>query len=439
MIILFNICIICLIIIFIIITSIHKYMILSYDYAILSYKTYKTNRRQMYIQYVLKNKIKNKQFFNICGKECVRKDLITTASNASFNNWNESDTKEQCKGFLLLFQLLRAAFDNRYCVPIVTGGTSGNSMFYWYNYDEGIRFVASTMRCWIPYGWDTTKTLGIFYGHPSGGLSALNNIHSIIPNLHILLPSFSKSGDLINVDAFIRFIEIGKPYVVETMPNLFFRACELCYKKGVTFIHHPKLISMSGDFLFTCQYRFIQSMFPGSILRMAYGSVEFGQIAQQQDENDIYLYKVFSEYAYVENTDDGRLIISRLDYKNMPMLRYETDDYGTVVNIDTNKQILKGLVGKKRYNYIEIDNLINKINLEGKIKIINFRLQQERYEVQFTILNVQYTDTSYILSYLKSFLSDTSLRNYIINIIVCNKQSCISTDKYDTKVLPLLA
>lgn len=409
---------------FYVITSIQRYLVKSYEYAVRVYDI--PHDYSLIWNY----KPITKAELNHCGTACVNKQLITNAPNMSFNNWNEDqDTRgaSTIKGILLVLQFVKASFDNRYAVPICTGGSSGNSFLYWYNYDEGIRFLASTMRCWIPYGWNPTKLLGIFYGHPSSGLSFMNKVHTIIPNIHVLVPSY-KEGDLGCIDAFVDFVNIRKPFVIETMPNLFFRACELCYMKDIKITHQPTLISLSGDFIFTCQYRFIQACFPRSIVRLAYGSVEVGQIAQQVDDSDIYLYKVFAEYAYVENKN-SKLVISRLDYQNMPMYRYITDDYGDVHTGNDGQQYIKNLVGKKRYDYLDLDRLVNKINDEHDVKIINVRINLAKKHVQFTSLLAD-VDHGMLIKYFPG---------YEVEVIACARQSCKTTDRFDTKVLPLLS
>ena len=411
--------------IFYVIVSIQRYEQKAYEHAI---KVYNIPHDQSHIW---KYKQVTKAELNHCGTACVNEKLITNASNMSFNNWNEDQDNRgssNFKGIMLVLQFFKASFDNRYAVPICTGGTSGNSFLYWYNYDEGIRFLASTMRCWIPYGWNPSKLLGLFYGHPSSGLSFMNKVHTIIPNIHVLVPSYV-DGDLDKLDAFVNFVNNHKPYVIETMPNLFFRACELCYMRGIEITHQPTLISLSGDFIFTCQYKFIQACFPRSIVRMAYGSVEVGQIAQQVDDSDIYLYKIFPEYAYVENTEDGKLVISRLDYENMPMYRYVTDDYGDVFIGNNGQQYIRNLVGKKRYNYLMLDQLVNKINDVHAAKIINVRMSIAHKKVQFTSL-LEDVDIDVLIKYFPG---------YEVEVIVCARQSCKTTDRFDTKVLPLLS
>lgn len=401
------------------ITAIHRCTYKAYRYALKSYNHTKDPNFIKAYNPVTKTDL------NRCGTACVKQGLITTAPNMSFNNWSESNKEKRFRGLHLTMQFVRAFFDNRYAVPITTGGTSGNSFLYWYNYSEGIKFIASTMRCWIPYGWDPSKKLGIFYGHPSSGLSFLNQIYRLVPNIHVLIPSYV-NGDIGNIDAFISFINYSKPFVVETMPNLFFRACELCYTRKIKFTHQPHLISLSGDFIFTCQYEFIKACFPNSIVRMAYGSVEVGQIAQQVDDNDLYLYKVFNEYAYVENTDDGKLVVSRLDYENMPMIRYITDDYGDVSIRNDGSQYIKNLVGKKRYNYLLLDGVINYINKSEHTDIINIRYSPQLRQIQITTLSD----------------SDINWQAYFPGLEVyvkqCHSSSCPSTDRYDTKVLPIL-
>lgn len=413
-----------------------NYSWLCYNYAISclnikhDMKQYEKNIHEIFPEFhkFTENNTVTKKQLNLCNKKCINKNLDSSAINISYNNWNK-DVKDKyvfLRGPRLIYQYIRACIDHRYALPTCTGGSSGNTFNYWYNYTEGIKFIGSTMRCWIPFGWNPDKNIGVYYGHPSSGLTVLDNVHYIIPHINILIPTFTQSGDIANIDRFIKFLNIQKPYVIETMPNLIFRVCQYIYLSNLEIKYHPKLLSLSGDFLFTCQYKFIKSIFPKSVVRMVYGTVEFGQIAQQDDDNDLYTYKVFNEYAYVENMPDGRLIVTRFDYTNMPMYRYVTDDYGDVIN-KNNQQYITNLVGKKKYDYLSLDKKINQFS--DKYKIINVRFNKSNKLELVSLLD----DIDSVLNYSQKIFPE-----YEITVIKCVKHNCINRDRFDTKVLPIL-
>ncbi len=426
-----------LVVLLTLINIVKNYSYLCYNYAIMNqnkkrnindYAEYIKNTFPEFYNFTENNTVTKTQLNN-CGKKCINKKLNSTAANLSFNNWNSDSQKQHIilRGPRLFLQYVRGYIDHKYAIPVCTGGSSGNTFNYWYNYDEGVKFIGSTMRCWTPYGWNPEKKIGVFYGHPSSGLTFLNNIHLIIPKIDIVIPTFKKNGDINNISEFIKFINVRKPYVIETMPNLLFRVCQHLYISGIKLTYQPVMISLSGDFLFTCQYKFIKLFFPKSIIRMAYGTVEFGQIAQQIDDNNLYTYKVFNEYAYVENTKDGRLIVSRYDYENMPMYRYVTDDYGDVITDKNDQQYIINLVGKKKYDYISLDEIINKFS--DKYKIINVRFDNKN-KLELTTLLDNINELS--ISTRKIF------PNYQVVIIKCLKNNCPTKDRFDTKVLPLV-
>lgn len=406
-------------------TAINRFSLDSYNYAVSNINSKKS---------ILELKTYVESTFQHCRKSdtvtkkelngCVAKFVKTGADLITYNNWSANkDQVHHFRGPRLAAQFIRAYLDHKYAVPTCTGGTSGNTFYYWYTYDEGIKLAASMMRCWLNYGWTFNRKVGVFFGHPATGLSFMNKMQGFVKNLNFLLPSY-KNGDLANVDQFIKFMNKDL-YVVESIPSLFFRACQLAYMKGIK-LRSPVLVSLCGDFLFTCQYRFIQSMVPDAKVRMNYGSVEFGTIAQQVDETDLYKYVIFPEYAHIENTKEGTMIVSRLDYKNMPVYKYVTDDYGDVT---ADKKYIVNLIGKRRFDYLKLDKIINTLNDEHFAEIINVRVNFKSNYVQIT--------TTKTTSSIKNLCSNY-IKGFDIEIIVCTKGSCVTTDRLDGKVLPVI-
>ena len=354
---------------------------------------------------------------------CINKHIIPLlyTKNMSTNSW--SDQKENKSNF---FSMLVAFFQflcfNKYAIAITTGGTSGNSFYYWYNKSDTGELLKSYLQCWEAFNWDPSKKVLVYYGHPSSGASFIK--YFSFCNVNTLIPSFHE-GDITesSVMELLATIEQTRPHILESMPNFMFRVAQYIYCKGIVLKHKLRGLSLSGDFIFRCQYDFIRRIFgPETTVLMSYGAVEFGQIAQQDSVEDLYTYRIFDKYAQVENVGDT-LAITRFRYKNMPIIRYLIDDCGVV---SSDKKYITNLIGKKKTG-IDLLGLNNAVEELKCPDIINIRIRGTSL-ILFTV--------SIIQDYMLTKLANRT--GYTIETILCDSTFCPTYDNLEGKVTPLL-
>lgn len=314
----------------------------------------------------------------------------------------------------------------------VTGGTSGQYFYQWYAWNELWWGIYSFFRGWVNLGWTPKKRVMIFYSHGSNSIKLLH----YFPGWIVVTPVFTAQGkDLTpaSVQDFLHHLETKKPFLVVTFPNVLFRICQHIYASGYTLSHNPTAFDISADFLFTCQYRFIQSIFPYSDIRMSYGTMEFGQIAQQIP-HELYTYEVYSELAYVES-DQNRLVVTHYRYHTLPIVRYRTDDVGHVRHVrkESQRQFIDRLVGKqpKGMDYYRLDAQINEMNSENNIIHLRMNAQQTFYQL------IVKTKQGLTPSFWKSIRNITGDQAQI-EIMTCDQTACPSIDHYQRKNTPIL-
>jgi hypothetical protein len=186
-------------------------------------------------------------------------------------------------------------------------------------------------------------------------------------------------------------------------------------------------MDLSADFLFTCQYQFIKRFFYSTDIRMSYGTMEFGQIAQQVPGKSLFTYEVYPDVAFVENDKDSNLIVSAYNHKTIPMLRYRTDDKGTVVN-SSGKQYIVNLVGKQAdgMDYIALDDQINVANAQG-LHVINARIDDKSNTLRLTCTHPVGSD-----------VLQNTFKGWNLIIDTCKQGNCPCIDTYVRKVTPVL-
>ena len=426
----------------IVIASINYY----YYYKLSSLTIYNTNKEK-YLIYVTNNipyyynyKNKNLKNFPITTKQYItdNQDLfinklmkdkllklsINTANN-SWTNKNEFTIKEldyftNCYYLYYLF--------NNYAIANITGGSSGQYFYQWFTLTDYYLGLYTFIKCWTNMGWTANEKILLYYFHGSNSVKLINYLN--LTNLYSLVPILDNNGDITleSAKSFVNNINNYKPELIVSFPSLIYRICQLIYENNLSLTYIPKYMDISADFLFTCQYKFIKEIFKTTDIRLSYGTIEFGQIAQQIP-GKMFDYEVFDDIAYVENDDNNNLIVTNFLYTTMPIIRYNTDDKGTVITLNSSKQIITNLIGKSNSNidYILIDNIINNINMYN-LNIINFRIDETK---------------KYIYIFLKN---QENYENYFNNIFVnykfiniyCNNNNCNTIDRFDRKNTPIL-
>lgn len=383
------------------------------------------------IPYYMNNKINTVNKFNIRnnyqsffnkGKYDKRMEWTINSAN---NSWTElKDVKKKNMTIFGFFWTLIGLLSGK-SVAQVTGGTSGEYYYQWYDLNDLWWGGYSFVKGWHKMGWNPSEKILIYYFHGANSIKLLEytNLLSFLPQyINVQVPTFTHKND-INDDSVIEFINKinkDKPELIISFPSVIFRVCQKIHEKNIKLLHIPKYMDLSADFLFTCQYRFIKSIFTYTDIRLSYGTIEFGQIAQQVP-GEMYTYEVYEDVAYVENDENNNLIVSAFNYKTLPLLKYKTDDKGIVSNLN-DKQYIHNLVGKQNgsVDYLELDNIVNKLQ---EPNIINIRINNNN--LILTILdNVEEIEKHF------------PTWNVIFDI--CNKNKCITQDTYNRKVTPVL-
>ena len=348
---------------------------------------------------------------------------IENSVNTSNNNWA---TKKITQEDASVYECITYIYNlyNGKAIANITGGSSGNYFYQWYTLDEYKRGLYGFFKCWINMGWTPKERVMLYYFHGSNAVKLLNVIP--LPNITSIVPKLTKDGDisLQSAKEFINHMNTQKPELIVSYPSLIFRISQLVYQHDLIILHCPKYMDLSADFLFSCQYNFIKSVFKDTDIRLSYGTIEFGQIAQQIP-GKMYDYEVFDDIVDVENDTDNNLIITNYLFTTQPMIRYLTDDKGSV-SVSSNGTIISNLVGKthEKYDYILIDNMIESNHND----IINIRIDKDSKIIYITTLSKKYE-----LQYINNYFKD-----HTIMYKVCGKRSCKTIDTYNRKNTPIL-
>jgi phenylacetate-coenzyme A ligase PaaK-like adenylate-forming protein len=91
---------------------------------------------------------------------------------------------------------------------------------------------------------------------------------------------------------------------------------------------------------------------------------------------------------------DGKIVVTSLINNTFPIIRYQMEDIGTIVN-KNGKQYITNLIGKntnqiiindKRFTSLDVDKLISHVNLSNNIIAIILEYTQHVIDVNYIVL-----------------------------------------------------
>ena len=142
--------------------------------------------------------------------------------------------------------------------------------------------------------------------------------------------------DMKKLDYLYKVYKFNRPKIIIGVTEPIYRFAE--YIKANDLKTYPVEIIGTGFQTMLPRYReLIESVFKGAILIDGYGANEFGRLAQQCSEANGYHYiplihyieSVDAEYNSVQKGETGQLLVTTLQKRKMPMIRYKVDDLVT--------------------------------------------------------------------------------------------------------------
>ncbi len=209
-------------------------------------------------------------------------------------------------------------------------------------------------------------------------------------------------------------------------PSAIYRLAKCVHKLGLN-CDKIKFVELTGEMVFDYQRDCIKKAF-GCPVRNHYGTREFWAIAYECEYGNMH---IFDNHVYVENSDEG-FIVSTLDQRTMPLIRYRLGDKGEIIKNDCkcgkSSLVLKTFAGRttdyiktasgRLISSIAIYMIVVDINLKFKDLICQFQMIQQDFnlfEVNI-VLNSGVLDTEVIKNYFvvefKRIIDDDAQINF---------------------------
>lgn len=368
--------------------------------------------------------------------------LIEESKISAGNSWTKK--KENSVENISYLDFLNYIYKlyNGKAIGHISGGSTGIYFYQWYTLNEYFCGLKGFVRCWKNLGWTPEKKILLIYFHGANSVKLLNKLNIFtLDHFFSYSPELNLLGDILEESAIkiVNIINTFKPYLIVSFPSIIYRLSEIIWSKNLKLMHYPKSMDLSADFLFTSQYNFIKKIFIDCNVLLSYGTIEFGQIAQQIP-GTMYNYNVFDNICDVENSNDNLVVTSYL-FTTQPIIKYLTDDFGIVYKYNTHT-IIKNLIGKNNwfysnsFDYIKIDEYINKFKYPNTI--INLRIDMNQMIIYVIVIDNQYNKQ--IINYFSDKFNSFD-KKFTIIINPClnqNQTQCKTIDTYNRKNTPII-
>ncbi|MFC5589104.1 hypothetical protein ACFPRA_09410 [Sporosarcina soli] len=236
---------------------------------------------------------------------------------------NKSIIRKESQSFL------STSYAKNELIKVTTSGSSGTPMEFYREHNKRIRQIAEVIFLGIPIKYYFGMKHGFIRAtHPKSRLNLLlqNEIH---------IDPTKMSADALEK---IR-TDIKEMKCIIGFPSTLYEIALYCEKKGDT----PKHFNLVGlictaEPLLEKQKTVIQRVF-GCPIQVRYAAEELGLIAVQNPGSPFYRVNQASFYVEIlkldsdspcEEGEEGRIVITDLEAKAMPLIRYDTGDLGVM-------------------------------------------------------------------------------------------------------------
>ena len=326
--------------------------------------------------------------------------------------------------------------DNSYDGPAIikhTSGSSGEILKVRWKYSEYCKSLLYPWRKRYEYNifpYDKYCTNHAF------AVSATKQIvnHRMIMNGNEL--SFSKLFlDTMEISRYCEEIKKFNPKWLLLQPTFAYRLAQYCKYSGESF-SNLRLIELTGEMLPNNIEAYIKNTFQIPVINH-YGMTEFGSISYNSGEKcDIFTDNVYVEIVnqfgkVCELGEEGRIIITTLTNSLMPLIRYDTGDFGYLykdhLKVTRAKESNTFNLNGRKFDPSLFFSLTENLNAYG-FNIISFQYEKQGDELNCFFCVLDSIDLNDLSSKLHELLFD--LYGIVFNNvnIYINKSLTINDD-----------
>ena len=202
-----------------------------------------------------------------------------------------------------------------------TGGTTGEPVPIYLDKASIYREMAFVYYFWSKFGYNYKKSrLATFRGLDfHGKISKANPLYN-----EIVLNPFCLNPD--NVNLYLNKIDMFSPEFLRGYPSAIAHFCQCMQHKGLSPKKPIKAVFLISENVYPFQVELIESTL-GCKCHSFYGHSERAVFAEEIEDGTYIPQKLYG-YMELDGETDGKILCTGFINKKMPLVRYDTGDYG---------------------------------------------------------------------------------------------------------------
>ena len=286
------------------------------------------------LKYDLPDAIFLQQFKNTdfeINKKILKEDIKKFLNPELFKKENIMDYKKDS-----FFSVLRKLFKN-FLVPISTSGSTGIPLYFYKSKTSAMRVFYKMAYVARYFGWREGENIS--YIQQRGTMPYMDTVrkYASIVGLSLFCPDVIDEKSTME---FVRFLKNKRPTVLYGFPSILSEYALIIKNNKLPIKSSLKFIMSGSEILFENQRKLLQEVFNCPVYNF-YGAIEIGIIASECGCQDGL--HIFEDSVFLENNQNGEIIITTLAQEEMPLIKYNIGDRGRIME----ETCSCGLMGKK--------------------------------------------------------------------------------------------
>jgi phenylacetate-CoA ligase len=221
-------------------------------------------------------------------------------------------------------------------IPFKTGGSTGKSVTVYYDYTAMEKGVGSSLRSFNWTGWKLGEPIGRVWGNPVLPRTIKEKLRNILIEPQFYLDTMNLHDE--TVHDFAHEWEKNKPTLLHGHSHSLYMFAQFCKKLNIKDIK-PKGIISTSMMLIPSERKVIEDIFECKVTDL-YGCEEVGLIGCECEEHNgmhlnmenNYVEFINSQENDTASAEEGAIVVTNLNNKAMPIIRYKIEDVGIPSN-----------------------------------------------------------------------------------------------------------
>lgn len=241
-------------------------------------------------------------------------------------------------------------------IPANTAGSTGKPMQFYKSKKNGLNMLLQLLAAAKHHGWEEGEP--VLSCWQRGTYFQIDFVETGANFLGFPFFIFDAMGDSTSKQM-MKLLKTKKPTVIVGFPSYLSAFSTYIIDHKIELKTYPKCIITIGEMLLEHQRELIEKVFKTKVYSI-YGTNELGFLALEcKEQNGLH---IFEDKVFLENNKDKNIIVTTLEQKDMPLIKYNVQDKGEIKHI----KCKCGITGKKI------------AHLEGRVEEFVFNKKNEK-------------------------------------------------------------